>query len=1159
MSIFKDTLSQYVQDQLKAREIIISQGTVSPGPFNIPINNVSPDGNVPRSSVFTSYVAGKNSWVRMASFVNVDKKIGGTTYVGDQLARKYILEGGTLFEDSSQRFSLREGIATRGGVYGSNIDLGPTKDNFRPLGIRPMPGITSVQVNNKSAYGSLREATIKFYAWDKHQLEELELLYMRTGYSVLLEWGWSQYLQSGKTIKGSNNKDVYVNTLDNITTQNFDYPTIDIFYDNDIINPPDYRNSDEIIYGKIEGLTKKANGNYDAMLGHIKNFSWQIMPNGGFECTTVLISRGEVISTLKLNSNNSSLVLNDAVDPNIQTPPLSQFETIFLNYTAIINNSELTSKWRNGNQIGQFATGSSFITDASKIKFQQDLINKLGPAPSQNRVPLLADDGSLFNQQMVNDLSSHYGITLLTAGGEDGVGIEYIKMDHLIALINLYYNYKDKGNRVISSILIPKNNLCLASTDSVSIDATTCLIFNDQAKEVTADQPDGFTPKVFISVTSDPSQPKDVVTSPLNNPPQFLAGKGRGKINNIYVSIPKILSIYRETARNGDVNVIELLKKLLNQISVALGNINDFSLHTTKSSAQIIDVKYLEQGNNTKYEFDLLGLKSICRDVKITSRIFESQASMIAIAAQSKENVGDLYTSTQVYFNSGLTDRILPEKDVYNDANNAKKDDFYLSIYKSAITLANYLKVKVIGSTINIGGGTSDRTGIIYPAPPEITNSASLLKSFHYQLRGDETSFKAIIPVELEITLDGIAGLVQGQIFKVNSNILPSAYNQNNVGFIITGLNHSLQNNDWITVVKAQICLLDNDNIKFQAANFKKYRKILQKLIQQGKKNQYLILAIADYISLVTLKMFDRFYLTSGLDRTTSPNYLSNKSQADKQLDFFVKKDKYRFALSLPNSYPSVGGLSSLNFEEFLKFWHQNIQIANSSTLGDANKRKTANFPETLSDFKTITDPARGTSEIFKSIAVDNLVFNKTKSDATGATYPLVKNFIPLSYSYFGRNASNPENINGTSVTKVIEDNEAFLCVPDAFPELLRVMEAIYNVFHQNITPDNAQYYTINNYKSDLQILKKYNLVTVDNAGGKVKLDPKKFYDYILDNLVNNIFNKTKNPSLPDLYTTITADLTTSRSYVTQMTGNPLVTQIGLNMEVSLPSSGGPF
>jgi hypothetical protein len=52
-----------------------------------------------------------------------------------------------------------------------------------------MPGITGVELRTLGAYGSIFETTVKFNCWDSHQLNELELLYMRPGYSVLLEWG----------------------------------------------------------------------------------------------------------------------------------------------------------------------------------------------------------------------------------------------------------------------------------------------------------------------------------------------------------------------------------------------------------------------------------------------------------------------------------------------------------------------------------------------------------------------------------------------------------------------------------------------------------------------------------------------------------------------------------------------------------------------------------------------------------------------------------------------------------------------------------------------------------------------------------------------------------------------------------------------------------
>ena len=107
MSIFKDTLSQYVQNQLTAREIIISQGSYDPTKLT---NNVTPYGLNVRSNDFLGYVSGKNSWVRMQSFVDFNGKVGNKTYGGSQLARKYILEGGTLYEAEPGKFTLRSGV-----------------------------------------------------------------------------------------------------------------------------------------------------------------------------------------------------------------------------------------------------------------------------------------------------------------------------------------------------------------------------------------------------------------------------------------------------------------------------------------------------------------------------------------------------------------------------------------------------------------------------------------------------------------------------------------------------------------------------------------------------------------------------------------------------------------------------------------------------------------------------------------------------------------------------------------------------------------------------------------------------------------------------------------------------------------------------------------
>ena len=109
MSIFKGTISPEVAWQLAARKHIIQQNS--------------------RDGIFASYTTGKNSWVRMASFVNANvllrnskgTPVGGFRYEGDELARKYVLEGGTLYEQNNQ-FFLRKGVLGDGAAYGSDID-----------------------------------------------------------------------------------------------------------------------------------------------------------------------------------------------------------------------------------------------------------------------------------------------------------------------------------------------------------------------------------------------------------------------------------------------------------------------------------------------------------------------------------------------------------------------------------------------------------------------------------------------------------------------------------------------------------------------------------------------------------------------------------------------------------------------------------------------------------------------------------------------------------------------------------------------------------------------------------------------------------------------------------------------------------------------------
>ena len=862
MSIFKGTITKETAWQLNARKSIVQQED--------------------RDSVFMSYTQTKNSWTRMSSFVNAivpqrnskGKKIGDVAnlYDGDELARKYVLLGGTLYKKQ-----LRGGVGADDSAYGSDIDklfssnkVGTIKHSDkklyniqkvysnRPFGIRPMPGISSVTINNKAAYGSLREATIKYYCWDKHQLEELELLYMRVGYSVLLEWGWSHYLNYDET----NLPDTKLNNIDfnslgatiniqEFENKNFIDATRMSYKDT---NEKTLTTTDTVIYELIDYNVKSTKCNYDAMLGIIKNFSWQLLPNGGYECTTILISRGEVISSLRLTNNGDTRVDVDTTVIVNNEPPLTKFEKIFYNLQAYLNNEELN------NSLGSFyLTGSSpspgfktsqIITQTSEI-IVNNIFNALKDVKSVNTFK--GADGKKYHTYLTEDgQKESIGVMSYIRGSStEGTGNEYISLNLFIYILNVFFTLKDETSTLnggyFVKIILPQHTPCLASTNTISVDPSTCIIRNSSATLITG-EPEGkigYSPGLYF-----PSKnPADLKL------PEFLLDNSRGDIGAILVSLNKLTTLFKDHNNGPDgVIMIEYLQSLLNDISASLGGINDFKIYIDKDKAQIFDAKYLEDNNNTtidkKVKLDLLGLKSICRDVRITSRIFEEQSTMMAIAAQSSGNIGDIYSSTYSYLNEGLSDRLHPIPLPTGD--DIKK--YALALYADLKTLQFYIKNKCLGDLNNDPNRL--KNFVLAINPEEIPTANSILKTFLLRISGEDIDYKDLIPFEVEITLDGIAGFVQGQIFTVDSTVLPRDYINKKVGLVITGISHTLQNNDWSTTLKTQICLLDQAELAANNPRLGLQKKLIEeikKLIKQDKQNNLLWSAYADYLTYLTV------------------------------------------------------------------------------------------------------------------------------------------------------------------------------------------------------------------------------------------------------------------------------------------------------------------
>lgn len=154
-------------------------------------------------------------------------------------------------------------------------------------GKRPMPGVKSADIVFKGSMGlrSLREATISWTCWDWAELDELMPHFLAHGQTVLLQWGWvydKKSLQEIPTfLRKDNSKNKFI---------------------------------DASAFKNYQTLVNKSNGDFDMMVGIIKNFEFTTREDGGFDCQTIITSVG---ANLLSNPEPSSTVGDPSIVYNL--------------------------------------------------------------------------------------------------------------------------------------------------------------------------------------------------------------------------------------------------------------------------------------------------------------------------------------------------------------------------------------------------------------------------------------------------------------------------------------------------------------------------------------------------------------------------------------------------------------------------------------------------------------------------------------------------------------------------------------------------------------------------------------------------------------------------------------------------------------------------
>lgn len=248
--------------------------------------------NEDRTQDQIQYLNNQNAWIKLASSVSISGSNLGqmrveellsdqnsSLFAGSNLAKNAILFGGlsAQVENDQEKFNYyiqRSGIYTGNNIFNKSFAYGVGDRN---QGIQPMPGITDLSIDCINR-GSIRKATLNIRAYNKFQFELIELLYLRIGYTMMLEWGNSRYLDP----KSNKIKQLRNTIIEDKWFQESGTTQLDML-------------------ASIRKYREIYSSNYDGFMGKVTNFTWSFNNDGSYDISLDLITVGDVIESLQVN------------------------------------------------------------------------------------------------------------------------------------------------------------------------------------------------------------------------------------------------------------------------------------------------------------------------------------------------------------------------------------------------------------------------------------------------------------------------------------------------------------------------------------------------------------------------------------------------------------------------------------------------------------------------------------------------------------------------------------------------------------------------------------------------------------------------------------------------------------------------------------------
>lgn len=528
------------------------------------------DNSLQKTPKVNQYLNNRNAWIKLASGVSLGvpkpleetiknkeseeeakKKLKGIlkdegffgklseseiqSLMDDNLAKNFILFNGTQKLNKSAVFDEETSSQTTSAVYDKRSGVRQNNSNilknFTNLyggiggsskGLQPMPGIIDISVNCVNR-GSIRKATVKIKAFNKLQFNILELLYLRLGYLMMLEWGWDKYIHNI--------------TNNEVDIRNVEGTIIDTYW----FNGKNYNTGQ--IYNLIEDNRVRYKNNYDGFLGKVSNFEWQLNKDGTYDITLKLITIGSIIESLNMNQ-----------------PIIGKTQNQLTKLLKVVRETTRENTASDDDIIADdkdFYEGDDVITSLGSDKFSYYLLSTIAAFPTNNKnyvyLPNLFKSLSVDNNSYKSKIPNNRRC--------------YVRFGTLIEKMDKVCNFISKnGNNAIEKILLfdtdTRNNKCAYIKNLIPLKGDKVIFTFEFTKE--------FQNNNTLNIQSKFSKNLKTFADSYDLERNITYGR----LMNIYFNVYYVAEAFKSHMNSkGEVPVFKFLETLCGAINESTGNI----------------------------------------------------------------------------------------------------------------------------------------------------------------------------------------------------------------------------------------------------------------------------------------------------------------------------------------------------------------------------------------------------------------------------------------------------------------------------------------------------------------------------------------------------------------------------------------------------------